>query len=171
MTGGLRGLLVLGLLLGLSAVFAGVILDRRAPVLPPIGAGTRSADTETGVGLPALVPAGIEDLVAALEHPLFIRSRTPPAVVVETGAEPAPSRVEAKLAGVLTTGTEKVAIVFPTGSQRAVQLHEGDLFQGWRVVEIGDDSLVLERDGRMETLILDFAGEAPAQKSEPPARK
>jgi len=178
MSGGLRGLVVLAVLLGLSGFFMVVILDRTAPVLPPIGIDTPGAGSAEGFTLPTLEPAGIGTFSAALEHPLFSRSRTPPEVTVDSGPAPAPSEVDAKLAGVTATGTEKVAIVFPTGSTRGQQLREGDWFQGWEVIEINDDSIVLERDGRTETLILDFAGEtpakpddAPAQKNEPPARR
>jgi general secretion pathway protein N len=160
MTGGLRSVVTLALLAGLSAALAVFLLDRPSPTLPPIDAASQAPGPSAAFVLPELRPAPIEDLSAALERPLFSRTRTPP----PDGPAPTPvgpSRLEATLAGVLTTGAQKVAILFAAGSGRAERVREGDVFQGWEVTEIEDDAVVFERNGETERLILDFTGEAP----------
>jgi len=160
MRGGFRGLLALALLLGVCVVLAGYLLDRRPPALPPIGEAASPPGPSAKFVLPEVRIASIDELSDALERPLFSRTRTAPAnapapTVIE------PSKLSATLAGVLTTGDEKVALVFPPGSTRAERLREGDVFQGWEVVEIADDSVVFERDGKTERLILNFTGATP----------
>jgi general secretion pathway protein N len=164
MTSRLRGLAVLGVLVGISAGSLSVILDRQEPALPPIEPVDLAAGQGRELVLPDVPPAAIRDLVAALEYPLFSRTRQPPPDAPEPVIAPAAEHVDAKLAGVLTTGAEKVAILFSRGSRNAQRLREGDLFQGWRVVEIDDASVRLERDGKTDVLVLDYTGEPLAPK-------
>jgi hypothetical protein len=161
MSTGWRGVVILVLLLGVCAGLALVILDRSPPTLPPIGDAASPPGPSAKLVLPEVREPTLDELSEALDRPLFSRSRTPPAnapAPTPTG----PNQLEATLAGVLTTGAEKVALLLSAGSVRAERLREGDVFQGWEVIRIEDDFVVFERDGRTEMLTLNFTGDAPA---------
>lgn len=162
----LRDAVLLAALAGASAVFALEIarLGEPAPLElgPPSGAAQPAADA-FALDLPPPVP--LAELAAALERPLFTQSRRPPAAPVA-----APSQLDAVLAGVLSDGAEKVAIVVAPGADRALRLREGDVFQGWRVERVEDEAVVLERDGRTERLVLTFRGPPPATQAGPGRR-
>ncbi|HUF86820.1 MAG TPA: hypothetical protein VMM59_05500 [Thermohalobaculum sp.] len=154
----LRDAVLLATLAGASAVFAAMIFRPGAPALPE--PGTIPAPETRAVepfALPEPRPVPLAQLSAALELPLFTPSRRPP----EAPAA-APTPLDATLAGVLTNGPEKVAIVTSSGAARALMLREGDVYRGWRVVRIEDHAIVLERDGRTERLILTFRDPPPA---------
>lgn len=158
----MRDALLLAALAGLAALFVGALRDGGGggpPVAevppPPV------APVEDAV-LPRVEPAPLERLTDALQRPLFYESRRPPAPPAA-----APRPLDATLAGVLTTESEKVAIVMPSGAGRAMRLREGDVFGGWQVVRIDDQSVELERDGRTERLSLRFTEPAPAAPEEP----
>ena len=155
----LRDTVLLAALAGASAFFALQIARFSEPSLPEIGPPAAAATAEPrAFTLPEARPVPLGELSAALERPLFVESRRPPA----TPAAP-PTPLEATLAGVLTNGPEKVAIVVTGGTDRAVRLREGDSFRGWRVAKIEHDAISLERDGRTERLVLTFRGSpAPA---------
>ncbi len=154
----LRDAVLLAALAGASAVFAAMILRSGPPELPEPGT---SPAPEIGAvepfTLPEPRPVPLAQLSAALELPLFTRSRRPPAAPAA-----APTPLDATLAGVLTDGPEKVAIVTSSGAARALRLREGDVYRGWRVARIEDHAIVLERDGRTERLVLTFRGPPPA---------
>lgn len=156
MTRGLRDALLLVLLLGAAAAFGAMILAAgplpERPALPE-PAPSAAETPATAFALPEVRATPVDQLGAALERPLFSRTRRPP-----TAPTPVASPLDATLAGVLTAGEEKVAIVLPAGAARARRLREGDLFHGWRVVQIDDYSVALERDGRTERLVLIFRG-------------
>lgn len=154
MTRKVRSAMVLVALMGASAVFASTILPRdepRLPIIPPVS--EPAADRIAPVDLTPAAQPPLEALVAALDRPLFTPSRRPP-----VAAPAAPVELDATLAGVLMTDSEKVALVLQGGAQRAVRLREGDDFLGWSVIRIEQRSLVFGRDGRTERLDLSFTG-------------
>ena len=155
----LRDTVLLAALAGASAFFALQIARVGEPSLPErVNVVERAEVTPEPFSLPEPRPVPLGEVSAALDRPLFTQSRRPPAAP----AAP-PSRLEATLAGVLTDGPEKVAIVVSAGVDRALRLREGDVFQGWRVARIENDAILLERGGRSERLVLTFRGTpAPA---------
>ena len=160
MTRGLRDALVLVLLLGLVAAFGAMVLAIGAaparPKLPVPGPDAVATEVDSFT-LPEPRPTPISRLAVALERPLFTESRRPP-----EAPAPAPTPLDATLAGILSAGEEKVAIVLGPGAERGHRLREGDVFRGWRVVKIDDYSVQLERGGRTERLVLTYRGAAPA---------
>lgn len=157
----MRDAILLAALVGASALFAVQIARYSEPSLPEPGpAAAPAAPAPASFTLPEPRPLPLDELAAALERPLFVRSRRPPAA---PAAPPTP--LEATLAGVLTDGAEKVAIVLADSAERALRLREGDMFHGWRVTRIEDHAVVLERGGRTERLVLTFKGPPT-----PPAR-
>ena len=156
----LRDTALLAALAVVSAFFALQIVRFSEPSLPEIGPppGASAAEPDA-FALPEPEPTPLAGLSAALERPLFVQSRRPPAA-----PEAPPTRLEATLAGVLTDGPEKVAIVVPGGGDRAVRLNEGDSFRGWRVARIEEDAILLERDGRTERLVLTFRSSPAAPR-------
>lgn len=157
----LRDAVLLAVLAAASAVLALQIARLGEPSLPEkVRRAERTEVTPEPFRLPRPRPVPLGEVSAALERPLFTQSRRPPAAP----AAP-PRQLEATLAGVLTDGPEKVAIVVSAGVDRALRLREGDVFQGWRVTGIEDDAILLERDGRSERLVLTFRG-TPAPAAE-----
>ena len=158
----LRDAVLLAALVGVSAVFAAMILRSDEPRLPAMPPAPAPAPPEAGsFTLPEPRPVPLAELSAALERPLFTSSRRPPAAPVA-----APTPLDATLAGVLTDGPEKVAIVMTSGGERALRLREGDRYRGWRVARIEEQAIVLERDGRTERLVLTYRSPPPAPARE-----
>ncbi len=158
----LRDAVLLVALAGASTAFAAMILRPGAPgpstPAPDPAPETRAAESFT---LEEPRPVPLAELSAALERPLFTRSRRPPEAPVAP-----PSPLDATLAGVLTDGPEKVAIVTASGAARAFRLREGDVYRGWRVARIEEQAIVLERDGRTERLVLTYKGPPPGPARE-----
>ena len=171
----LRGLFLLVLLATASALLALRIRDdlQRPPeplvVAGPDGGsgGAASGQTIEIPEMPKFDPPPIERFAAALDRPLFSQDRRPPA------DEPSAGVVEdralsATLQGVLFATSGSVALLTVVGESSQVQVSEGELFLGWRLLEIHPDKVVFGRDEETVTLELIYKAQ-PAP--EPPARQ
>lgn len=124
----------------------------------------------TGLGLlvaaapaAAAPPPPPEAFRAVVERPLFRPERRPPPVVVDS--PPATPTLNAittppiAFVGTLTRRGRRVALVTADSPGRLTELGLGDEIDGWRVVRLEVDRLVLERDGRMVEYRLDLRRE------------
>lgn len=104
-----------------------------------------------------------ERITAALERPLFAPSRRSakpgeppsPAPVVEASGEPAEAAAAGpsfRLVGTVIRRGAATGLVARDGDRTLEEVAVGDLVEGWRVIEIGSDHLVVERDGDRERL-------------------
>ncbi len=164
----LRGLLLLALLATASAVLALRIRDDlQRPPEPLAAAGPDAAASGETIEIPEMPkydPPPIERFAAALDRPLFNPDRRPPdepsVGVVEDRA------LSATLQGTLFDNSGSVALLTAVGESSSVRFSEGELFLGWRLLEIHPDNVVFERDEETVTLELIYKAQpAPA----PPA--
>ncbi len=165
----LRGLFLLVLLATASAALALRIRDDlQRPPEPFVVAGPDTAASGQAIEIPEMPkydPPPIERYAAALDRPLFNQQRRPPvgepsAGVVEDRA------LSATLKGILFDSSGSVALLTAVGESSPVRVSQGDLFLGWRLLEIHPDNVVFERDEETVTLELIYKTQ-PAP--EPPA--
>ncbi len=153
----LRSLFLLLLLATASVVLALRIRDdlRRPPeTLAAAGFdGETAAQTIEIPEMPKYDPPPIERFAAALDRPLFSPDRRPPegepsAGVVEDRA------LSATLQGVVFRNSGSVALLTAVGESSPVRVSQGELFLGWRLLEIHPDNVVFGRDEETVTLEL-----------------
>jgi hypothetical protein len=103
----------------------------------------------------------LDELRASRERPLFSPTRRPPAPlpVVERRPEPPspPPPPTVALYGVVMDGGDARAIVRMGPGVDAVRVRRGDDIDGWKVIQIEAQRLVLSLDGRLATFTM-FAG-------------
>ncbi|MHA1528073.1 MAG: hypothetical protein ACTSVG_03565 [Alphaproteobacteria bacterium] len=165
----LRGLFLLLLLA--SAVLASRIRDDlQRPPEPLVTSGPDAAASGQAIGTPEMPkydPPPIELFQAALDRPLFSVDRRPPvgepteAGVVEDRA------LSATLQGILFATSGSVALLTAVGESSPVRVSEGEVFLGWRLLEIHPDNVVFGRDG--ETVTLELIYKAQPAPTAPPA--
>lgn len=116
----------------------------------------------------------IEEYAAVKERPLFRPDRRPPKPEPSDAVE-APPMQESDLAGFDLTGVTisplmTTAWVKDPNQQTPVRLRAGETLAGWTVREILGDRLVVERQGKSDTLYLrDFKTPAAPGSIPPPA--
>ena len=171
----LRGLFLLVLLATASTALALRIRDdlqRPSEALTPAGFATGSGGAASGQAIeipemPKYDPPPIERFAAALDRPLFSPDRRPPedeptgAGVVEDRA------LSATLQGVVFGTSGSVALLTAVGESSPVRVSEGELFLGWRLLEIHPDNVVFGRDEETVTLELIYKAQAaPAPRAQ-----
>ncbi len=138
----------------------------------PAGAAGNSAAESSP--LARLAPLEAKETYASVnDRTLFRPQRKPPD---PSAAEP-PSEDDTAAAGSLE-GLDLSAVVIAPGTTQAwvadpaqglQRLRLGDLYQGWAVKDITPDTLVLERQGKSNTLVLrDFSPVLPPAVPAPP---
>ena len=129
-------------------------------------AGSGEAGSDPAIEIPAMPkydPPPIETFAAALDRPLFSPDRRPSkdapvaASVVESQA------LTATLQGILFANSGSVALLTAVGESTPVRVSQGELFLGWRLLEIHADNVVFEKDDETVTLELIYKAQpAPA---------
>lgn len=161
---GLRAWLMLAVLIAAAASLSLRLPTLFLPVaLPPLALPRTSADPPPAPAIDRPVLPGAEALEPAFERPPLHRSRRPyeePAVPEPARAAPAP--LDAALWGIVTSGDERFAVLARRGAPEGVRVREGDSFEDWRVIRIGESEVVLQRGDRTETIRLAF-GPAPGE--------
>ncbi len=89
----------------------------------------------------------IETFDEVVERPLFFRSRRPPDPDAAPPPEAAPTpKADFVLTGlVIVAGKERLALLQPAGSKTVERVRQGQEIEGWRVVAIHADRVVLKR--------------------------
>lgn len=169
------GTLVLGLSCLLAAFGLGLeyrLLQRKltGTLQPPVtsveAAQMPELPQETIAELP---PLG--EFSAFVEQPLFIEGRQPlpeetEAASSEPGAEKKPPPA-IRLTGIIDTPEAGQIILVQDQSNKTLRFKPGEAIDGWRVAELADDHVTLERDG--ETHVLELIKPRPAQPLPPAA--
>lgn len=175
MMANLRSLFFLLLLGTASAALAlGIRNDIRRPTEAPTSAeidAAASAQTLEIPEMPKYDPPPIERFAAALDRPLFNPDRRPaedePAAtgIVEDQA------LTATLQGILFASSGSVALLTAVGETTPIRVSKGELFLGWRLLEIHPDNVVFARDEETVTLELIYKVQpAPPKPVKPPRR-
>ena len=173
----LRGLFLLVLLATASTALALRIRDdlqrpSEALTSAGLGAGLGGAASGQTIEIPEMPkydPPPIERFAAALDRPLFSPDRRPPedeptgAGVVEDRA------LSATLQGVVFRTSGSVALLTAVGESSPVRVSEGELFLGWRLLEIHPDNVVFGREE--ETVTLELIYKAQPAPEAPPAKR
>ncbi len=120
----------------------------------------------------------LEDLTATRERPLFLPTRRSPTPArVEAPPAPAPPPVDKKavesapppfdLIGAVVGEGTALALLRNRASNKIVRLRLGDEAGGWRVSAVGLRSVLLELDGRTESLAIAAPLSAPGTADVP----
>ncbi len=167
----LRGLFLLVLLATVSAMLALRIRDDlQRPPEPLAVAGPDAVASGQAIETPEMPkydPPPIERFAAALDRPLFSQDRRPPedepmgTGVVEDRA------LSATLQGILFATSGSVALLTAVGESSPVRVSEGEVFLGWRLLEIHPDKVVFGRDE--DTVTLELIYKVQPAPTAPPA--
>jgi len=166
----LRGLFLLVLLATASAVLAMRIRDdlQRPPeslamAMPDATSAGQAVEIPE---MPKYDPPPIEQFAAALDRPLFNSDRRP-AEGEPTGTGVVEDRtLSATLQGILFATSGSVALLTAVGESSSVRVSEGEVFLGWRLLEIHPDNVVFGRDEETVTLELIYKAQPAPVPSE-----
>jgi hypothetical protein len=78
--------------------------------------------------------------------------------------------LSATLQGILFANSGSVALLTAVGESAPVRVSEGELFLGWRLLEIHPDNVVFGRDEETVTLELIYKAQ-PAPEAQPKRRR
>ncbi|MDH4109081.1 MAG: hypothetical protein OEW35_12230 [Gammaproteobacteria bacterium] len=126
----------------------------RVRAIEPAAAETEAPPGATVAPLPAMPPLAAYREV--LQRPLFSDTRRPAEVAAPATRAPAlaaPS-TKWKLTGVVATGGESHAIVTGLRDKATLTLGQGDMLDGWQLVEIEPYQLTFEAHGSRSVLEL-----------------
>ena len=144
---------VLLLLIGGALVWA---ISRQLAVAPSLEA-TAHRSTVEAPEVPELPPEiqfsmrPIEDFQAVLVRPIFSPSRRPPSIeFVELSTTT--TKLTFALKGILFHRNERIALFRYKRKDKAVRLREGARMEGWTLVRIDVDHVVLAR-GELEVIL------------------
>ena len=130
-----------------------------------VAAGWR-ADVIGGAVAPALPPVleppPLDRLAAIVERPLFARARRPATSEPPPDAAEPPPGVPAEylipgvyaLSGLVVTPKRRLVLLKRTDTGATVRVVEGQVIDGWTVIEVAPDKLLLEADGRRQEIIV-----------------
>ena len=175
MMSNLRSLFILLLLGTASAAMAlGIRNDLRRPAEAPTPVEIDAAASGQILELPEMPkydPPPLERFAAALDRPVFSPDRRPPqGQPIATGIV-GDRALTATLRGVLLANSGNIALLTAIGESTPVRVSRGELFLGWRLLEIHPDKVVFERDEETVTLELVYKGQAaPPKPVTPPQR-
>jgi type II secretory pathway component PulC len=125
-----------------------------APVVAP---GVAPAADPVAPAAPAsIVVLDRDSLAVIVERPVFAESRRPSA----SAEGPAPA-LDFTLVGVVISDRERSAIVQPPHSGAVQRLAEGEELDGWIVVDIAPDHIVVRHDTTEAEMPLDYTAPAP----------
>ena len=140
-----------------GALALGAYELQRTPELPGQAPG-ESSITLPPLELPPEDILQIAQFDAIVERPLFSRERQPETTPVEAATSPQ-TRVKVdditglRLTAVLRDADRLTALLEDRSGVTKI-LHPGDQLGGWQLKEIQDDRVVMESDGRQETLLV-----------------
>ena len=140
-----------------------VLIYQQLTMAPNSEAFTRSS-TERTVDLPDLPLApqfamtAIENYQAVLERPLFSPNRRPPLGMINLVS----NEFDFDLKGVVIDDNVRTALLRRQADGQIVRLTKGDGIEGWTLLEVELDFVVIERDGHEEVLEPAFDAQLPA---------
>jgi hypothetical protein len=114
----------------------------------------------------------LKDFAETVQRPLFAATRRPPAppalIRHEAPPPPPPGPPSLTLVGVLIDAQGARALVRPNPTAKIRSLRRGDEIEGWTVVEIGRQRIVIGRDARTSAVAMFTAKPGPVK---PPPRQ
>jgi hypothetical protein len=133
------------------AVWPWVQSGGATPPLVSAAASSPGPIAEADLSLPPL-----ETFSATTERPLFTATRSPPRAAVDSGGELILGRY--RLTGVMIARDRTTVLLRPVGGGKVIRLGQGQELDGWKVLTITADHIVLGSAGREQRIPL---GNAP----------
>jgi len=167
----LRSLFLL-LLLGVASTALALRIwsDLQRPPETPAAAEFNAAASGETIEVPQMSKYDappIERFAAAFDRPLFNADRRPSEEQPVAAVAGEDRVLSATLRGILFSNLEGVALLSPIGETTVVRVSQGDLYLGWRLLEIQPDHAVFEMDG--ETITLELIYKAQPEPGQPAA--
>jgi general secretion pathway protein N len=161
-------LLLLGLCLALGAI---ILLELGPSSDSAVNPAFVVADPpRPAAGSPAGAPVPMPSREAyseILARPLFTPSRRPPEPVESTPRQ-APAPLTITLAGIAMSADQRIAIVQTGNPPRVLRLAEGQQLDGWTVITIAADRLVLRSHLATEEVKIKDVAPSSGAKANPP---
>jgi type II secretory pathway component PulC len=107
---------------------------------------------------PQFAMTAIENYQAVLERPLFSPNRRPPLGMITLVR----NKFDFDLKGVVIDDNVRTALLRRQGDGQIVLVTRGEEIEGWTLLEVELDFVVIERDGHEEVLELAFDAQSPA---------
>jgi hypothetical protein len=161
---------ILATVAGLAAGPAGVVspVEAQSDLAPTGPVGSPSAAAWTLAANP-LLAAGLRDMSATRERPLFSPSRRPPpepsasAEPAPTPAAPAkpvePERPQLSLIGTVTGDNDAFGVFLDQATNQAIKLRRGQDHDGWILSDVRRRDVVLRKDNDTAVLALPVRAE------------
>ena len=125
------------------------------------GVGNVDAADQAKARLSEYTPPLFEDFSAMVKRPLFLASRRPVSFVKHPAARPpAPKRevstakINLLLSGVIHDGEEYIALVRKGKKGELIQLRKNKMIDGWRLLEIKQEEITLNKGASFTTVRL-----------------
>jgi general secretion pathway protein N len=139
---------------------------RWQPQPEPAPAKTALQPAAGALAPPEFAPLG--DFTVTLQRPLFYEDRRLPSAAQAAPEDQAelptqPTGVSRLLAvtAIIVEDGQRSALLSVPGETGSIRLREGESAGGWRLVEIGEDQVTVEANGRLEQIPLRDYGAAP----------
>lgn len=145
----LRPTVLLGAIAAVLALWLLVELLRDHTVGRATVAAAAIEDPTAGPRAWSLAEVQHGDRHAIVEQPLFSVTRRPADVAAPAApAAAAPAQLpDWRLTGIVIANGKRSAMVWDERERRSLNFHEGASESGWRVVEVGPQHVVIEREG------------------------
>jgi len=162
-----RSLVIFAVLVGVCVMLGWSIfgaMNRPPPSLESVT--LRTSPQPTGVDeapLPSFEARPVEQFISVLDRPLFRADRRPVVAEVEENPVVEPEReqpLEATLHGVLLAEGQRVALLKPNRSSATFMVSQGEIFLGWRLLEVQPDKAIFGRDDERVTLTLVYKSDS-----------
>jgi type II secretory pathway component PulC len=137
-------------------VLLGWTIQRQITTLPVTRAAAPPADPVAPAALASFAVPDRGSLAVIVERPVFSESRRPSAS--EEGPAPA---LDFTLVGVMISDRERSALVQSPHGGAVQRLAEGEEVDGWIVVDIEPDHIVVRHDTSEAEMPLDYSAPAP----------
>lgn len=158
-----RPLLAIALLLVLAALLVReIVAEASLRFDPKPGAAMTPTEARRADDPPPDATGGFElpplqRFTVITRRPLFESGRRTPEPRAEPEpTAPAPAPLDAVLKGIVWSGGERIALIAPSGSERAHRLAQGDSYGDWTLERIDAGTVELMRDGETVELSLGF---------------
>lgn len=145
----------IAVMLTLVLAAEGLLLNLGDPEIPRAPAKSQTNSEQDSSPEEFELP-GEDEYDQMVSRPLFMERRQPgqaPAQTVETSERKPATPMTFKLMGIITTPTKKAALLVDAkGKYRRLKLN--DALDGWELVELEGDKVILEQNDKKETLQL-----------------
>lgn len=148
-------LAVLAVILALALAVEWTLLARAGDTEAGLSTAKAPVQEDTAADGEEFELPGLESYAEMADHPLFMESRLPGAESAESAAPPPPQTpMSLKLMGVVRTPGGVTALVMDAKGKYKRLKPNDPAFDGWTLVEVGQDQVTMQQGERRELLRL-----------------